>query len=290
VIFHFTKMHGAGNDFLILDHMGDRDVPPRLYPHEVAFFCHRQFGIGADGLVMLFRGSSTDAAWRFYNSDGSEAEMCGNAARCAIKLLHERHFPGSDQVISIETKAGVIRGKTLAGDTVEITLVSEAGKRFEYQERVIQTEKNAFDVYCIDTGVPHAVIEVKDIRSYPIEAVGRLLVSHSAFGPAGANVTFFQRLVGSHIRSTTFERGVERETLACGTGAAAAAVLFTELYMQSFPVEVAVPGGQLTVDMSPVSKLLLLRGPAQVCFKVDMAGPEGPFEPPVPFGERKKAK
>lgn len=282
----FHKMQGCGNDFLFLDSMGDE--PPEFYPGEVIHLCDRHYGVGADGLVILHRGKGkADAAWTFYNCDGSEAEMCGNAARCAVRYLAEKHFPGDDP-ISLETKAGVIKGKYLGKNLVEITMFSQGNLRFEYDEKVIATEKNMFTTFCINTGVPHAVIEVKDILSYPIDQVGRLLVKHPAFGAAGSNVTFFQRLVGNRIRSTTFERGVETETLACGTGATAAAIIYSEQYMQNFPVEVSVPGGDLTIDMSPVSKMLLLRGPADHVFEVDMESVEGNFEQPTPFGAHRR--
>ncbi len=266
--FNFIKMQGCGNDFLIFDSMHQEPTP--FYPREVLWLCDRNFGIGADGVVILTRSENYHAKWIFYNSDGSEAEMCGNAARCVIRYLAEHHFP-HDVPICLETKAGVVKGQ-LRDSTglVEVTLTSKSYERFDYDQKVIATDKYSVEVNLINTGVPHAVVEVKDIYSYPILQVGKDLRAHPAFGPEGANVTFFQRLVGPRIRSTTFERGVEGETLACGTGAAAAAIIYSETYMQPLPIEVNVPGGELLVDISPVSKMLLLRGPAQYVFNVSV--------------------
>jgi len=266
--FNFVKMQGCGNDFLIYDSMHQEPTP--FYPREVLWLCDRNFGVGADGLVILTRSEKYHAKWLFYNSDGSEAEMCGNAARCVVRYLTENHFP-HDVPICLETKAGVIKGQIKDNpSTVEITLTSKSYDRFDYTQKIIATDKYSVEVNLINTGVPHAVVEVKDLASYPILQVGRELRNHPAFGPEGANVTFFQRVVGSRIRSTTFERGVEGETLACGTGAAAAAIIYSETYMQPLPVEVVVPGGELLVDISPVSKMLLLQGPTQYIFNISV--------------------
>jgi len=267
--FHFYKMHGAGNDFLILDYMKEEEGSS-LKASEVRYLCDRHFGIGADGVVVLNRSRIAHGNWKFFNSDGNEAEMCGNAARCVIRFLSEKYFP-EEPMISLETKVGIIKGKVM-DDTgmVEVMLLPTGQAKFEYRERVLKIGDEALRVYSIDTGVPHAVIEVKDIRNYPISKVGKFLVGHEAFQPEGTNVTFLQSGVGQQIWATTFERGVEEETMACGTGAAAAAIIYSELYLQPLPVEVAVPGGTLIVDLSPVAKMLLLRGPTEHVMEVEL--------------------
>jgi diaminopimelate epimerase len=283
--FPFHKMHGCGNDFLILDYIGGQ--LPEFYPSEIAYLCDRNFGIGADGLVILSDASDAHAGWDFYNSDGSRAEMCGNAARCAIRYIAERHYP-EELPISLQTDVGIIKGKRLdANNLVEITLSPKPMTKFEYEQKLVVAGENSFDVYCVNTGVPHAVVEVKDIATYPILDVGKRLLKHPVFGEAGTNVTFFQRHVGQKILSTTFERGVEHETFACGTGVAAAAIIYSELYMQPFPIEVQVPGGTLNVDMSPVSKLLLLSGPAEFVFSVELDVIPRGFDKPHLFSYRK---
>ncbi len=276
--FNFVKMQGAGNDFIILDSM-HMDAP-QFHPREIQYFCDRNFGVGADGFVLLMGSTEAHAEWLFINSDGSEAEMCGNAARCAIRYLTDKHFP--DEIpLSIKTKAGIIKGKLLEQNQVEIALFKSNDGKFEYDHRVLKNEEAVLDIFSFNTGVPHAVIEVKDLSTYPIEKIGKLVMHHPMFGKAGTNVTFFEREVGQKIRSTSFERGVEKETLACGTGVAAAAIVYSQLYLQPFPITVEAPGGVLTVDISPVSKYVLLQGPADYVFEVQMDD--------VPIGyERKK--
>ena len=268
--FHFYKMHGCGNDFLVLDYMKEEDPVP-MKKLEVEYLCDRNFGVGADGLVILSKSMHAAAKWRFYNSDGSSAEMCGNAARCAIRFLSDHYFP-EEELLSIETDVGIIKGKKLDNDGLtEITLMPGGGdNQLEPIEHTLRFNDDALRVYSINTGVPHAVIEVPDIKAYPILEVRKFLRSHSVFGAGGTNVTYYQKLVGQQLLSTTFERGVEGETFACGTGAAAAAVVYAQLYMQPLPVVVTVPGGELTVDMSPVARRLLLRGPAEYVTEVLM--------------------
>lgn len=280
----FQKMNGCGNDFLFLDLMRESEMF-NMRPHEVAYLCDRNFGIGADGLVLLGRSFVGNAKWIFYNCDGQEAEMCGNAARCAIRLLGDRYFP-DERLLSLETKAGLIKGRRLEGDQVEITLSTEPVKRFEYQEKVLRVGEQAVTLYTVNTGVPHAVIEVKDIRTAPIEKYGKLFVRHPAFMPEGTNVTFYQVHIGQKILSTTFERGVEKETLACGTGAAAAAIVYSELYMQPLPIQVTVPGGELEVTLSGEARRLLLRGPAEYGFEVSIDELPAEFTPKLPFSYR----
>ncbi len=281
-----TKMHGCGNDFVIVDNLHQGSLP-KLTKNEVQEICSRHFGVGADGLVLLRKSEvGADVAWDFYNSDGSSAEMCGNAARCVIRFVTERHSTVGT-VISLETLAGIKKGKLLPNGQSEITMFSMSPEGFSYEEKIVSTDKNIFQTVCINTGVPHAVIEVKDLLSYPVSSVGRLLVNHAAFMPEGSNITFFQRLTVNKIMSTTFERGVEEQTFACGTGATAAAIVFSELYMQDFPIEVAVPGGDLVVDVSPISKIVLLRGESHVVFEGEVESPSATFIEPALFGSKR---
>ena len=282
----FYKMQGCGNDFLILDYVNAD--PPRVYANEVGFLCDRHFGIGADGLVILHSSKEPgiDAAWTFYNSDGSEAQMCGNAARCAIRFLAEK-YADPDSVVSLRTKAGIIKGRKLEDGRIEIALFHKGDAPFRFEECIIKTSEHMFTAHLINTGVPHAVLEVKDILTYPIDKVGKMLVHHDLFGADGSNITFFQKGVGQKIRSTTFERGVERETFACGTGAVAAAIVHSELYFQPFPINVLVPGGELAVDISPVSKMVLLQGSALHVMSVDIDEIPQDYDRPLLYGDSK---
>ncbi|MFM8315531.1 MAG: diaminopimelate epimerase, partial [Deltaproteobacteria bacterium] len=236
---------------------------------------------------ILYEEPNVHAAWHFYNSDGSRAEMCGNAARCVIRYLADQHFP-EEIPISLKTDAGIIKGKRLeSSNLTEITLSSTPIKDFHFEQKLVVAGENSFDVNFINTGVPHSVIEVKDIATYPILDVGKRLLKHPVFGEAGTNVTFFQRHVGNKIKATTYERGVEHETFACGTGVAAAAIVYSETYLQTFPIEVEVPGGSLHVDVSPVSKMLLLQGPTDYVFNVELSTIPRGFEKPSLFSDRK---
>ncbi len=278
---HFHKMHGCGNDFLIGDDFSGSF--PELSPQDVRYLCDRNFGIGADGIALLQEGTDTDAKWTFYNCDGSEAEMCGNAARCVMRYLGEKHFPGGE-AISLETLAGVIRGRTLEDGMVEVTMLSESQDSFELEEKLLEIHGEPIQMFCLNTGVPHVVIEVKSLKGYPVAKIGAAVLNHPAFAPEKTNVTFFQRMVGSRILSTTFERGVEKETFACGTGAAAAALVFSDVYMESLPVEVQVPGGELVVDVSPATRYLLLRGPATYVGEAEVMELPADFHPPELYG------
>ncbi len=263
----FWKMQGCGNDFIVIDSIENPGV--RVTKKEIVGLCDRYFGVGADGLVILERAEKADARWNFFNCDGSAAEMCGNAARCSIRFLAETHFK-SHEIIALETRAGVIRGKKLIKNLVEVSLFPLGHTDYNYDEKLLHSEEGVLRIFTINTGVPHAVIEVEDIRNYPISRVGKFLVRHPAFGSEGTNVTFFQREFANQILSTTFERGVEKETFACGTGVGAAALVYSQLYIQAFPLQVVVPGGQLEIDLSPYSQVLLLRGNAQYVMKGEL--------------------
>ena len=267
--YHFFKMHGCGNDFLFVDAMDSK--APVLNKKTVQAICDRHFGIGADGVAVFERGTQSDAKWTFYNCDGSEAEMCGNAARCATLFLSDRYFPEKDRV-SLETAVGIIQGKKLDNDLVEVSLNVKAGTNAEYEEKILKFEEKPLRIYSVNTGVPHAVIEVEAIETYPIGRVGNFLVKHPTFGEAGTNVTFFQKLKPNEILCTTFERGVECETYACGTGVSAGSIVYAQLYAQPYPIKVKVPGGILEVDKAEDPDAILLRGPAAYVMELDWLG------------------
>ena len=219
MMLEFVKMSGAGNDFILLD---DRDGRIQLTREQVARMCHRQFGIGADGLMLLARCGSgrADWAWRFYNSDGSDAEMCGNGARCFARYV--QRVTGWDRpTLTFETLAGVIHA-TLDGDEVTIGLTEPRDVRLG--ERVMVGGRD-LEVHSVNTGVPHAVVFVPDADKAMVQEHGAALRYHEQFKPRGTNVNFAQVLGPGRIRVRTYERGVEGETLACGTGVTASALV-----------------------------------------------------------------
>jgi diaminopimelate epimerase len=251
----FTKMSGHGNDFIIVDNTAK--VYSADWAETARRWCPRRTGIGADGLLVISPGKRGDFELRIFNRDGSEAEMCGNGARCAAAFAAHHHIAGTEMVF--ETLAGMIMAR-INDEEVAIRLTDSVVMG---EERILIREKgNEFPVYFINTGVPHAIVFTDTIRGsgefnarlheYPsslIASVGRTLRFHEAFKPAGTNVDLVEVTGPGEIYVRTYERGVEEETLACGTGAVAAAII-SHLYKNigAPPVSVHMPGGTLTVD------------------------------------------
>ena len=238
----FTKMNGAGNDFVLID---NRAQNIRLKPEDVVRICHRQRGIGADGILLLVppRTGKADWAWDFYNSDGSTAEMCGNGARCFARFIQK--LTGSNGQTSFETGAGVIRAE-FAGDRVKVNLTAPAGLRLNEQ---VQLSSGPVTIHSLNTGVPHAVLFVPDADQAMVQNLGAEIRYHQHFAPKGTNVNFVQLLGPNQIRVRTYERGVEGETLACGTGVTASALISARLHQFTSPVKVQVQGGD-TLEVS----------------------------------------
>ena len=242
MILDFVKMNGAGNDFVLMD---NRRGNLQLTPPQVAQLCHRQRGVGADGLMLLVpcKNGKADWAWQFYNSDGSTAEMCGNGARCFARYLQK--LTGVRDPVTFETIAGVITAR-FAGAAVTIGLTAPTGLRLDEQ---VPISAGQLTVHSLNTGVPHAVIFVPDADQAMVQPCGRELRFHKHFAPKGTNVNFVQILGANSIRVRTYERGVEGETLACGTGVTAAALVSARVHHFASPVKVRVQGGD-TLEVS----------------------------------------
>ncbi len=229
----FSKLSGSGNDFIIIDNMSleiDSDDFRKIVPK----ICRRAVSVGADGVIILEPSERVDFRWRFFNSDGSEAEMCGNGGRCAARFAYERGIAPRRMVF--ETLAGLIRAE-VAGRRVKVQLTPPFGWR---EGRL---EDLGVDYHFVNTGVPHVVVLVGDVESVDVEALGRRIRFHEEFAPAGANVNFAS-LSGDHLVIRTYERGVEAETLACGTGATACALVAARKGLVSPPVRVKTRGGE----------------------------------------------
>ncbi|MFH0754443.1 MAG: diaminopimelate epimerase [Candidatus Omnitrophota bacterium] len=210
----FHKMQGAGNDFIVIDHDPQID-----YPHFARKACDRNMGIGADGVLVLDQSTVCDYRMRIINADGSEAEMCGNGARCMAVYIAEKFSPVA--AFSMETLAGKINAM-VSGETASVQLSDPKDYR---ANSVISVAAQAYDVHFINTGVPHAVIFVPDLKDVDVNGLGRLIRNHMAFSPKGTNVNFVERINSGCVSLRTYERGVEAETLACGTGSVAAALI-----------------------------------------------------------------
>lgn len=242
MILEFTKMNGAGNDFVLID---DREEKLELRREQVARICDRQKGVGADGLMLLVpcKSGKADWAWRFYNSDGSDAEMCGNGARCFARFVQK--VTDCEGSVTFETVAGVIRAE-FDGDRVTVNLTPPEGLRMDES---VALDSGVTIVHSLNTGVPHAVLFVPDADEAMVWQTGRELRFHQHFAPKGTNVNFVQVLEPGSIRVRTYERGVENETLACGTGVSAAAMIASRVHGFSSPVQVQVQGGD-TLEVS----------------------------------------
>ena len=215
----FVKMVASGNDFVVVE------VPQ--FPSTPALkalakkICQRKYGVGADGLLVLEKSRIADVRMRVFNPDGSEAQMCGNGARC-VALYRSHVAPGGSHV-KIETKAGIIYAEVI-NDNVKIKLTDPTGLRLDIP---ILINNRKLQVNYINTGVPHTVIFVESLDKINVVGIGRLIRYHNKFIPKGTNVDFIEVLSRDSIKIRTYERGVEDETLACGTGVVASALIFS---------------------------------------------------------------
>ncbi len=258
----FVKMNGTGNDFLLIDNRrGTMNGLDR--PKFVRKVCRRRESIGADGVIILEISSRADFSWDFYNADGSVAEMCGNGARCAARFAHRKRIAGKE--MRFETLSGIV-GAKVDGPSVRVNLTDSAG--FVKKASLVDRGER-FSLSFVNTGVPHAVMVVEDLDGVQVEEVGRRIRNHRRFKPEGTNVDFI-KVEGDTLSIRTYERGVEGETLACGTGAVASAIVGVHLGLVRPPVVVGVRSRDyLTVYFEPVPagarKIILEGGTSFVC-------------------------
>ena len=232
----FTKMNGAGNDFVLLD---NRSRAISLSREQIARLCDRHRGVGADGLLLAEPPATAGAQlrMRYYNSDGGEAEMCGNGARCFARFA--QRLGACRDRLAFDTAAGLV-GATFEGERVRVAMSEPHDLRLDEKLTLSWGETM---VHFVNTGVPHAVVLVEDVGQVDVNGVGREIRRHARFAPAGTNVNFVQRLPDGTIRVRTYERGVEAETLACGTGVTASALVAHMRLGMGSPVALRVEGG-----------------------------------------------
>jgi diaminopimelate epimerase len=263
----FVKLHGNGNDFILVDEYERPVIPDEMKSEFAALYCERRFGIGGDGVLFLSKSGSADLKMRLLQPDESEAEMCGNGIRCFAKYAYDAGYIGT--TCSIETIAGIIQTELSYEDDTFTAAIEMPEPRFarpdipatgegEYKETIA-----GFEVYAVNTGVPHAVVFVKDVDTVKITETAPEIRRHPSF-PKGANVNFVQTMAKDAIKVRTFERGIEDETLSCGTGATAAAAVAMHLGYVSTPVTVETKGGGLVIELG---KKTLLKGPAVTVFR-----------------------
>ena len=235
----FYKMSGSGNDFIFVDNR-DGSFPYDDPADAARLLCRRGVSVGADGLVLIKSADdpSLDFRWRFYNADGSEADMCGNAARCAARLAHTLGISGVNA--SFLTGAGVIRAEVLESGRVKLAMTDPKDTELG---RTLTISKGRYAYHYSDTGVPHAVLVTDDVTTMDVGSLGSAVRYHEDFAPSGVNANFVRVEDDGTVTIRTYERGVEAETLACGTGAVAAAVTLALAGEVSPPVNLVPTSG-----------------------------------------------
>jgi diaminopimelate epimerase len=268
---HFYKMAGAGNDFILIDNRkglldGDR------CQEFVRMACRRKLSVGADGLILIENDPEVDFKWRFFNADGSEAEMCGNGSRCAARFVRLTGIVKKPKM-AFRTLAGII-GAELLGSRVKVQMTQPHSLK---QDIPVEGDGRAFNLDFINTGVPHAICIMEnagELESVDIQRWGRFIRFHSRFHPAGTNVNFVYVQNKGRIVVRTYERGVEGETLACGTGAIASALVCALRSRVDSPVEVETRSGELlTIHFRHVENAfseVSLEGEAKVAYEADL--------------------
>lgn len=275
---HFTKMHGIGNDFIVLDHTKS---PFQLSQDIIQSLSHRQLGIGFDQLLVVEKTTlkDVDFKYRIFNQDGNEVEQCGNGARCFYRFVKDKHLTDKKS-IRVETKSGVIELSEDHEHMIEVNMgepifnpklipfISDIEKN-EYTISIdLPDQKELINIASLSMGNPHAVITVKDINKAQVKTIGAYLESHALF-PKRVNVGFMEIVTPHHIRLRVFERGVG-ETLACGTGACAAAVSGIKRHFLTTPVKVDMTGGSLSIDWKGDKNPVMMKGPAVTLFEGDI--------------------
>ena len=260
----FFKMSGSGNDFIIIDNRR-----PAVGQFDLRDFivnvCRRKMSVGADGLILIEDSDAADFKWQFYNSDGSRPEMCGNGARCAARFAFLNGIAGPQH--AFETDAGVISAE-IVGDRVKVKMPDPFDIRTDFS---FDLRDGSLTVSSINTGVPHVIEEVTGLDDIDVFNRGREIRNHSAFAPDGTNVNFISISKPNQIALRTYERGVEDETLACGTGATASALITAAKNRWESPVNVRTRSGiMLTIHFSLENgkyKNVFLEGDARVIYE-----------------------
>ncbi|MBL8477727.1 MAG: diaminopimelate epimerase [Sterolibacteriaceae bacterium] len=277
----FTKMHGLGNDFVVLDAINQAFVPT---PAQARWLADRHFGVGCDQLLVVEKPTTpgVDFRYRIFNADGGEVEQCGNGARCFVRFVHEQGLATARE-IRVETRCGIIVPKLEADGQVTVDM---GAPRFSPAEIPFQSDSDAVvqpldvaatqvDISVVSMGNPHAVQVVADVDAAPVAATGPLIEAHPRF-PRRVNAGFMQVVDRHAIRLRVYERGAG-ETLACGTGACAAVVAGIRRGLLDSPVRVTTRGGDLSIawagERGGQYEPVLMTGPAATVFSADIELP-----------------
>ncbi len=266
----FSKMHGLGNDFVVIDAI-NQDI--NLSTEQIRFIANRHFGIGCDQLLLVEKPTTNaDFRYRIFNADGGEVEQCGNGARCFALFVHDQGLSNKDQ-ITVETNTGIIYPRLEGGDQVSINMGAPRFEPASLPFNAVELRPNYHITHhgediiigAVSMGNPHAVYEVCDIDTAPVELLGPAISHHPDF-PQRVNAGFMQIVDRNHIRLRVFERG-SGETLACGTGACAAMVIGRQWGKLNETVKVDLPGGQLLIRWLGDGEPVWMTGPATHVFE-----------------------
>ncbi len=233
----FSKMSGSGNDFIVIDNRTGITGGINLKEF-ITSVCRRKLSVGADGLILIEPSDKADFRWQFFNSDGSRAEMCGNGARCAARFAYVNGIAG--QTLSFETDAGIVSGEVDA-ERAKVKMPVPTELRMDYS---IELAHGPIAVSSLNTGVPHVVIMQEAVDGVDVFGLGKAIRNHAAFAPAGTNVNFICRQGSGSLKIRTYERGVENETLACGTGCSASALVASIKLKWKSPINLLTRSGE----------------------------------------------
>lgn len=270
-MIEFTKMHGLGNDFVVIDAINQS---VSLQPEKIRSLADRHFGIGCDQLLLVENPVNPDAdfKYRIFNADGSEVSQCGNGARCFARFVRDKKMTDKDE-IRVDTNAGQLLLKFDEDGLITVNMgipkhrpdeiPLKAPHEAKFYSVVVNNSEKGFGA--VSLGNPHAVLQVHDIKTAPVGELGPLLESHPDF-PERANIGFMQVLDRSHIKLRVYERGAA-ETLACGSGACAAAIVGIEQNLLDHEVLVELPGGSLKINWPGRGQPVLMTGPAVSVFE-----------------------
>lgn len=272
----FTKMHGTGNDFIVIDEFQKILVPERDKPKFVARISQRHFGIGSDGVIFIQKSDKYDAKFSFYNPDGTRAEMCGNGMRCFAKYLYKKGLIRKEK-IQVETTAGLVVPEILLEEgRVTKVRVDMGMPRVEFIAKEVEIDGYPYKITSVNMGNPHAILFFDNIDEVDVLGMGKKVRHHKLF-PRGTNVHFVQKIGENEFKIRTYERGVEGETLACGTGicASAVATVVNNYANEKKPLTFHAKGGDLIIELEIVNKNInknikiervFMTGPAEEVF------------------------
>jgi diaminopimelate epimerase len=270
-VLAFTKLHGNGNDFILVDEMRQEQVPEASKSKFAAHCCRRNLGIGGDGVLFMTGSARADMGMRLFQPDGSEAEMCGNGIRCLAKYAWETGYVG--MAFDVETLAGIISIQVREMDNTFWAKVDMGVPNFERQcipaidqGEFMNVQLEGFEVSAVNTGVPHSIIFVEDLDRFPLGDIAPR-IRYSPVFPEGTNVNLVK--VGDPLSIRTFERGVEGETLSCGTGSVACAAVARKLGLVGDEVVVKTNGGPLIVSFE--GERAFLEGPAVTVYQGELS-------------------